>query len=817
MDVGQRHEQRSTPEILTALLNELSAITDYRTLRDSIPRRLTLLLNCQCVLLYQRVDETLQLASASFGEKPGWSAALLAVAHINPVRLSSDIPEARAWRERRPVCQPVNQVKSIMVPLLYRQQCIGVLSALRGSLEGSEEEGREDPVPGIWSADDLPLLEAAAGIVALLLENTRLLEHDRMRIHELSLLNSISSQIHCSLYEVERIRSIVTQRVREIASADLCELLGPTPLEGKGDWLTPILCERLFQRFQDQSSPLILERMGQENDGYENGYLLELPIEIKTFFAIPLLSARSFGRSGSASFPHGSGRLSEEANESKILGIIVGGMYRPWKLRQTELTLLQVLASQAGAALENMHLMDEVVEARNEARKLLRQVLDDQRLKELILESIPSGLITTDLEGRIQTFNHAAEAVLGYSSFEVLGQSLHKFLDLRSTFSSLPYAQPPKTPGQPQELLYTSTYTGEVQQGTVTIEDRYDRELVLEVTINPLCNDLGERIGMLVAFTDMTSMHRLEEEKRRLDRLASLGEMAAGVAHEVRNPLASIKTSIQMLQVDLLAEELPGEDSEPSKAGGPIESGDEGAAWVQQSIAVILKEVERLDTIVRDLLLFAKNGQLHRTRCSFPDICQLVLSMLQPRFHAAGIAVHQVYDELVPAWIDRGQIEQVLLNLCLNALQAMSDGGILTLSCRSIAATYAIRQRSDLQGRAYAINAPGSHVSKEASVQQWLECVISDTGVGMTPDQLQHIFQPFYTTKAHGIGLGLAISRRLVEDHGGYLLIESHLGYGATVVMRLPLLTDAYMQALQRAEGGEKEGERHNESDNSHY
>ena len=277
---------------------------------------------------------------------------------------------------------------------------------------------------------------------------------------------------------------------------------------------------------------------------------------------------------------------------------------------------------------------------------------------------------------------------------------------------------------------------------------------MLDVQVAPLHNDRREQIGRLATFTNVTSMYRLQEEKRRLDRLASLGEMAASVAHEVRNPLASIKTSMQMLKADL-------------------EGQAQGFEEAQESVAVVLKEVERLDAIVRDLLLFARPRQLHCVLCNLVELSEHVLHMLQQQCMDLGVDVHRVYHDVPLVSVDLGQMEQVLFNLYMNALQAMPDGGVLTVSCQVVASGTS------------SIEAAG-----ESAGQDWLEVSISDTGVGIAPDQLERIFQPFFTTKAHGIGLGLPITRRLVEDHRGYLLIESQPGHGTTVAVRLPILEE---------------------------
>ena len=413
----------------------------------------------------------------------------------------------------------------------------------------------------------------------------------------------------------------------------------------------------------------------------------------------------------------------------RVLGIIVGAYHRPWKLRREEIVVLQVLASQASATLENMQLIAEVMEARNEARKLLRQVLEDQRLKELILESIPSGLITVNVDGQITTFNGAAQTVLGYLPSEVLGQPLQKILAI--------------------DVARKVIATGREQREILEVADRHGQETVLDAHIMPLRNDRNKLIGALLTFTDVTSMHRLEEEKRRLDRLATLGEMSASVAHEVRNPLASIKTSMQMLVDDLITsieEEVPFSSSMNLEA--------------QESISVVLKEVERLDSIVRDLLSFARPRQMHLVPCNLAELSDHVLGFMQVQCAEAGVEVHRLYQDVALPRADIAQMEQVLFNLFTNALQAMPEGGILTVA---------------------------SHVVSEGQSQQWLEFMVSDTGVGIQSNQLERIFQPFFTTRAHGIGLGLPITRRLIEDHRGTMKVESQPGYGARFIIRLPL------------------------------
>ena len=754
MEVKQDVARLNGTEILAALLDEISAITGYRALRDTLPRKLARLLCCRCVLLYQRVGETLQLAAGSYDDRPGWSPALLAVAHINPIELHSASLEAQAWRARGAVSAPPGGTEphTIAVPLLYRQRATGVLVAIRESpVSQTQSSGlnsaarqHEDMLPANWSSGETQVVEVVAGIVAMQLENTRLLERDRDRIHELSLLNSISRQFHAALRDHERLCSIVVQRTREITVADRCDclLLAASPDAG---WLPRTMLERLARYFSEageQSSELfMLERTGNESSGE---YFEHLPSQIKTFFAIPLWRSRKGEQAvqpGALAYQAtetgAAYGLRHQRDKSALLGMIVGAYHHPWKLRREEVVMLSVLAHQASSVLENMALVADVVEARNEARKLLHRVLDDQRFKEFILESIPGGLVTVDLQGQMTTVNRAAQDMLEYRSCELIGQPAHKFF--------------------PARIVQHVIQTGTAQREFLSVVGEHDQERALDATFLPLRDDREQVIGALITFSDMTIVRRLEEEKRRLDRLASLGEMAASVAHEVRNPLASIKTSMQMLLDD-----LAGDGAGMTGKSDVVMVDDD----MLDSVRVVLKEVERLDSIVRDLLLFSRPRSLHPVECNVVDICERVLSLIAARCAEAGVVVHRAYLDAPPVLVDIAQLEQVLLNLCINAVQAMREGGILTLSCQ-------VRQMP-------APDAP-------RRVGSWLEIIVSDTGPGIAVDQIDRIFQPFYTTKAHGIGLGLPISRRLVEDHSGILSVESRPGFGATFSISLPL------------------------------
>src|SRR5437762_3994141 len=270
MEVEQTGELIYVSRTLTTLLHEFSSITDYRTLRDSIPQHLAIQLKCRYVFLYFQHEETLQLVASYFGEHGAdadWSPSLASVAHMNPLSIHSSMPEACAWRERRQVVVPADDPTLVAVPLIYRQRDVGVLVVVR-------EQGDVD-CPEIWSREELLLIDAVASVVALLLENSRLLERDRERIYELSLLNSISSQMNHSLYDIARLRNIVLQRVREITNVDVCALLETTGEADIPDWLSRELWSLLIQQTREQYMlvPFVLARTDEQSEYRKNSYL----------------------------------------------------------------------------------------------------------------------------------------------------------------------------------------------------------------------------------------------------------------------------------------------------------------------------------------------------------------------------------------------------------------------------------------------------------------------------------------------------------------------------------------------------------------
>jgi len=249
----------------------------------------------------------------------------------------------------------------------------------------------------------------------------------------------------------------------------------------------------------------------------------------------------------------------------------------------------------------------------------------------------------------------------------------------------------------------------------------------------------------VLTLRDISRLRELEERLRRSDRLAALGQMAAGVAHEVRNPLVGIRAAAQFLE------------GEPAFAAG-----------LREYTGVIIREVDRLNAIVEDLLAFASPKPVQLAPCNLNQVLEEALALEAAALTGAGVHVARIYDpQLPPILGDPPRLHQVFLNLLRNAAEAMPGGGALTVRTRFE------RLSARLGGRAAAV------------------AEVADEGAGIAPEQVPHLFNPFFTTKPEGTGLGLAISFRIVEDHGGAIEVETGAGRGATFAVILPLALPA--------------------------
>jgi len=340
-----------------------------------------------------------------------------------------------------------------------------------------------------------------------------------------------------------------------------------------------------------------------------------------------------------------------------------------------------------------------------------------ERLNESVIQSIDAGLMTLEADGGILSLNPAAARITGRSEEEVRRRP---YSEIFPRLEMSGRANPAETPDRPLLLTY----------------ERPDGRLLwLEMSMMDLKDQAGSPAGKLLVFQDRTHIHQMEEEVKRVEKLAAVGELAAGIAHEIRNPLASMSGSIQMLEAELKGK--PGQE--------PL-------------MKIIRREMDRLEHIVHDFLLFARPRTARPCRL---DLTQAVEDLVRDFNRQAPMdKVRLEVDQARSVFVhfDPYQLEQILWNLLKNAQEAVEDGGEVTV-----------------------------RVDCEASVPPRARIRVQDTGPGISAQHTPYIFDPFFTTKEDGTGLGLSIISRIVEQSGGHIKVMSRPGAGTTFTVLLPL------------------------------
>ena len=335
-----------------------------------------------------------------------------------------------------------------------------------------------------------------------------------------------------------------------------------------------------------------------------------------------------------------------------------------------------------------------------------------------VVERMPVGLVALDGNGRVISFNQAAEATLRLSSDQVTGRTASEVL-----------------PRQVLDLvaaLKDSTRTAIGKEFDCSFRD--GRIVPLDVTLSSLKGEDGTDWGTIILCRDLTEVQNLKREVETTRRLASLGRLAAGVAHEIRNPLSSIKGFATYFR--------------DRYRDNPED---------QKTSEVMIQEVDRLNRVISQLLEFARPPVIQKKRASLQSLIQRSLKMIERQTSAKGIQVlSELPSDIQDVDLDPDGINQVLLNLYLNAIEAMEQGGTLTVS-----------------------------LSKKES-SPWVKLTVTDTGAGISREDLEHVFDPYFTTKQTGTGLGLAIVHKIIEAHRGEVRAESEVGRGTTVSVLLP-------------------------------
>jgi two-component system sensor histidine kinase PilS (NtrC family) len=370
----------------------------------------------------------------------------------------------------------------------------------------------------------------------------------------------------------------------------------------------------------------------------------------------------------------------------------------------------------AGSLAERARLGEQQLEQATE------EIADLQAFNQYVLDNLLSGLATADANNRLLTFNRSAMVITGRSGALPIGQPATEVLQLPAAFSS---AMPDLGRVRSKRLDFSYTRA-----------DGRSIDVGLSVAALPLPD--GTR-GYIYTFQDVTDVRRIEQNARLQQRLAAVGEMAAGIAHEIRNPLASMSGSMQMLRQDL--------ELSPEQA---------------QLMDIVLKESERLNQTIKSFLAYARPQRAASQRLDLRAIVQETAMLLRNSTEVQdrhGIVVNQE-ERPVMVNADEGQIRQIIWNLATNGLRAMPSGGTLRLS--------AVSDRA------------------EAAVLQ-----VEDEGVGIPPEEVDKIFQPFRGSFGKGSGLGLAVVHRIVTDYEGQIDVKPRPGGGTIFRVTFPVASAA--------------------------
>ena len=345
-----------------------------------------------------------------------------------------------------------------------------------------------------------------------------------------------------------------------------------------------------------------------------------------------------------------------------------------------------------------------------------------QAFHESIVQSISSGVFTADDAGHITSFNRAAQDITGYPPEQVHGKLWGEVFN---------WHQDLVKEGSPKETPHRFEVEQKRADGT---------RVVLGITLSPL-SEGGVQTGYVGVFRDLTQIREMEEEMRRREWLATLGEMSAGMAHEIRNPLGALVGAMQMLRKDLPREETN-----------------------RRLMDIAVREATRLDAIIKEFLLYAKPPALNLTECDLNAVLKDTLDLISHEAKSRrGIKIDTVFAaESLTAQVDPDKVKQVFWNLAINAFQAMPHGGQLTISTG------------------------WRRVGSSGQKGEVIEIAFRDSGIGIKKENLDKIFLPFYTTKETGSGLGLAAIDRIVDLHGGWVRVESQEGKGTLFAVCLP-------------------------------
>jgi PAS domain S-box-containing protein len=398
--------------------------------------------------------------------------------------------------------------------------------------------------------------------------------------------------------------------------------------------------------------------------------------------------------------------------------------------------VLQHVGGHLASAVENAQLYEQLKVLSSQLEETVaersREVFEVKRYLENLVETAGDAIITADLEGHITGWNKGAQEILGYSKEELRGKSI---LVLASGEGSR----------EQVGAIVARARNGETTSNVETGWLRKDRkEATVSLTVSPIADSSAEIVGILTIARDITERKKLQEELFHSEKLASIGQLAAGVAHQINNPLGAISGRAQMLL------RLPGPLDEP---------------FLKEQLGKIQADCARITETVSDLLGFARKTETVKQYTDVNTVLEETLEMVKHEMIAHKARIERAYSENLPPIVaSSNHLRQLFANIMTNAFDAMRGGGTLNVLTTFRPAT-------------------AEHN------EQVVEVAFADTGVGIPQEELSRIFEPFYTTKppGEGTGLGLAVAKRIVDFHNGRIDVESTVGVGTTFTIQFPV------------------------------
>jgi len=570
-----------------------------------------------------------------------------------------------------------NRSSTISMPLKIKNEIIGVLQG--------DRESREL----ILTKSDINMFSTFASQASIIIENARLHEQTQKKIGQLLALQDVSKKTSSTM-NLKKLLDIISINALKITEASVCSLFlidrdnkHLRIVSQKG--CPPVIDVEKFRMkvgegivgwVAEKGVPLLINNVSEEPR------YVEVIHGICSKLAVPLRS------------------------EKEVLGVLSVDSHKRSAFSLDDLELLMVFASHTATLIDNVRLYEQVLEERNRI--------------ENILESSPNGILVVDEHKRIRAVNRKAELLLDLRRKPVLCKRISDVF--KGDFLNI--------------LNETLDKRTQISNREVVVTGKDGSESIFGLTSVTL--DIEENTsGALISIQDLTETKKTEELIRMMDRLSSLGTLSAGMAHEIRNPLASINFNVQ-----LMAKKLQRADVEESILADTFEG------------------INRINMLIKRILDFTKTGTPVFKSANINDVLEEAIALIAPQLNKKKIDIQKYLEKVPESIFDPHQIQQVLVNLLLNSVEAIQDGnGIIDI-------------RTSVKR-----NAPND----------LLLLTIRDNGAGISSENLQKIFDPFFTTKPEGTGLGLSIVHKIMDQHDAKIDIKSKEGKGTSFILSFPI------------------------------